>query len=159
MPCETWRKVRQPIMNGQGYHRQLCGEQIPRHGRILAVANTYARLVQQQRDQKDQAEVLRKMRSLVGSQFDRVCYNALVTSVTGAGGLGRVPRMFRKVGDLTEREVEVLGLLAQGRNTPQIARMLDISRKTVEHHLTHIYDKIGVTCRTAAVVYAVQQGL
>jgi len=49
--------------------------------------------------------------------------------------------------------------LAQGQNTPQIARTLVISRKTVEHHVAHIYDKIGVSCRTAAVVYAVQQGL
>jgi len=169
-------------MNGQGYHRQLYGEQIPFHGRILAVANTYARLLQQQGDQKDPAEVLHKMRSLVGRQFDRVCYDALVTSVTGAGSLGNVPRRSGKVahrhglGDhllpvpqtgfrvprpasLTEREAEVLCLLAQGCNTPQIARMLDISKKTVEHHLAHIYNKIGVTCRTAAVVYAVQQGL
>src|SRR6266700_2884747 len=62
-------------------------------------------------------------------------------------------------GNLIEREAEVLCLLAQGRNTPQIAQRLDISKKTVEHHLAHIYDKLGVTCRTAAVVYAVQQGL
>jgi len=96
---------------------------------------------------------------LVGRQFDRACYDALVTSVKGAGSLGRVPRRSRKVGNLTEREAEVLCLLAQGRNTPQIAQRLDISKKTVEHHLAHIYDKLGVTCRTAAVVYAVQQGL
>ena len=119
----------------------------------------YAWLVQEQGDQKDPADVLCKMRSLVGTQLDRVCYDALVTSVMGAAGLWSVPRRSRKVGNLTEREVEVLGLLAQGRNTPQIARTLDISRKTVEHHLAHIYDKIEVTCRTAAVVYAVQHGL
>src|SRR5947209_20365349 len=65
----------------------------------------------------------------------------------------------RQAGNLTEREVEVLCLLAQGYNTPQIAQTLDISRKTVEHHLAHIYAKLGVTCRTAAVVHAVQQGL
>jgi HD-GYP domain-containing protein (c-di-GMP phosphodiesterase class II) len=146
-------------MNGQGYHRQLYGEQIPFHGRILAVANTYARLVQQQGEQKDPAEVLSKMHSLVDTQFDRVCYEALVTSVMDAGDLGSVPPRPQKVGNLTEREVEVLCLLAQGRNTPQIAQTLGISRKTVEHHLTHIYDKLGVSCRTAAVVYAVQQGL
>jgi HD-GYP domain-containing protein (c-di-GMP phosphodiesterase class II) len=105
-------------VNGQGYHRQLSGEQIPFHGRILAVANTYARLVQQQGDQKDPAEALRKMDSLVGTQFDPQCYEALVTSVTGGGGLGSRPLRARKVGNLTEREVEVLGLLARGQNTP-----------------------------------------
>jgi len=146
-------------VNGQGYHRQLCGAQIPFHGRILALANTYARLVQQQGDRKDPAEALCKMHALVGIQFDRVCYEALVTSMMGEGSLGSVPLRPQKVGNLTEREVEVLCLLAQGYNTPQIARTLDISRKTVEHHLSHIYYKIGVTCRTAAVVYAVQQRL
>jgi HD-GYP domain-containing protein (c-di-GMP phosphodiesterase class II) len=146
-------------VNGQGYHRQLCGEQIPFYGRILAVANTYARLVQRQGDQKDPAEALREMHSLVGRQFDRVCYDALVASVKSADSLGNVPRRPRKVGNLTEREAEVLCLLAQGRNTPQIAQTLDISKKTVEHHLAHIYDKLGVTCRTAAVVHAVRQGL
>ena len=146
-------------VNGQGYHRQLCGAQIPFHGRILSVANTYARLIHQQGDQKDPSEALRKMHALVGIQFDRVCYEALVTSVMGEGNLGSIPLKPQKVGNLTEREVEVLCLLAQGQNTPKIARTLDISRKTVEHHLAHIYDKIGVTCRTAAGVYAVQQGL
>jgi HD-GYP domain-containing protein (c-di-GMP phosphodiesterase class II) len=146
-------------MNGQGYHRQLCGEQIPFYGRILAVANTYARLVQQQGDQKNPAGVLRDMHSLVGRRFDRVCYDALITSVTGARRLESIPRRSLKVGTLTGREVEVLCLLAQGRSTPQIAQTLEISRKTVEHHLAHIYNKLGVTCRTAAVVCAVQQGL
>ncbi len=65
----------------------------------------------------------------------------------------------RQLGTLTEREAEVLRLLAQGQSNPQIAEVLFISRKTVEHHLEHIYNKIGVTCRTSAVVYAVQQGI
>jgi DNA-binding NarL/FixJ family response regulator len=52
----------------------------------------------------------------------------------------------------------VLTLLAQGYNTPKIARTLTISQKTVQHHLSHIYKKIPVTSRTAAA-YAVQQGL
>jgi HD-GYP domain-containing protein (c-di-GMP phosphodiesterase class II) len=146
-------------LNGQGYPRQLVGGQIPFHGRILAVANAYARLIQRQGEQQDPVGVLRTMDSQVGSQFDPVCYDALVTAVMGVSDVGSAPRRIRKVGNLTEREVEVLCLLAQGRTTPQIARTLDISRKTVEHHLTHLYAKLGVTCRTAAVVSAVQQGL
>lgn len=147
-------------INGQGYHRQLSGEQIPFHGRILAVANTYVRLTQQG-DQGEAAGALRQMSSLVGIQFDPRCYDALVTSIAGGNPRGNSSTSTRsgKTGNLTGREVEVLCLLAHGRNTPEIARALDISRKTVEHHLTHIYNKIGVTCRTAAVVYAVQQGL
>ena len=148
-------------INGQGYHRQLSGEQIPFHGRILAVADTYVRLTQQQGDQEDARGVLREMSSLVDIQFDRWCYDALVTSLAGGnpGEKASSSPRSRKTGNLTGRELEVLCLLAKGRNNPRIAQTLGISRKTVEHHLTHIYDKIGVTCRTAAVVYAVQQGL
>ncbi len=146
-------------VNGQGYHRKLREDQIPFHGRILAVANTYVRLVQQQVNQEDPTAALRQMRSLVGAQFDASCYNALVTDVTSGASFKSMPSAPRRVDVLTKRESEVLSLLAQGHNTPQIGRTLGISKKTVEHHLTHIYTKIGVTCRTAAVVYAVQRGL
>jgi HD-GYP domain-containing protein (c-di-GMP phosphodiesterase class II) len=146
-------------INGQGYHRQLRGEQIPLHGRILAVANSYTRLLHQQGDQTDQREILRQMSSLVGTQFDSVCYEALVTSMIQENGLKRSLLRPRHVSNLTDREVEVLSLLAQGYTNPQIARILYLSRKTIEHHLPHIYTKIGVMSRTAAVVYAVQQGL
>ena len=146
-------------INGQGYHRQLGGEQIPLHGRILAVANSYTRLLHQQGDQTNQREILRQMKSLVGTQFDSVCYEALVTSTIREHGLQRSLLRPRNVDNLTEREVEVLSLLAQGYTNPQIARLLHLSRKTIEHHLSHVYTKIRVTSRTAAVVYAVQQGL
>lgn len=142
-------------VNGEGYHRQLAGEQIPLHGRILAVANSYARLIQH----LPPPEALRQMSGLVDRQFDRICYQALHTAVTGKSRLpGMRPRPAH-AGGLTTREVEVLRLLAQGLNTPQIARTLQISKKTVEHHLRHIYAKIDVTCRTAAVVYAIQHHL
>jgi HD-GYP domain-containing protein (c-di-GMP phosphodiesterase class II) len=145
-------------INGQGYHRQLAREQIPLNGRILAVADTYAQLTQQG-DKVEPADALRKMRLLVGTQFDESCYNALAASLTGAHRVRRTTPGGRQLGDLTEREAEVLSLLAQGQSNPQIAKTLVISRKTVEHHLEHIYNKIGVTCRTCAVVYAVQHGI
>jgi HD-GYP domain-containing protein (c-di-GMP phosphodiesterase class II) len=146
-------------INGQGYHRQLIGEQIPLNGRILAVADTYAQLTQQQGDQVEPTDALREMRPLVGTQFDRSCYNALTASLTSAHRVKRTAPERRQLGDLTEREAEVLRLLAQGQSNPQIAKALVITRKTVEHHLEHIYNKIGVTCRTSAVVYAVQHGI
>ena len=73
-----------------------------------------------------------------------------------------MPRRGRPTGQpgvVTEREVEVLTLLARGLSNPEIARALVVSRKTVERHLENIYNKLGVSSRTAAVVYAVQQGL
>lgn len=56
--------------------------------------------------------------------------------------------------DLTDRETEVLGLLAEGLPNKLIARRLEISEKTVKTHLTSIYRRIGVNSRTEAVLWA-----
>lgn len=60
---------------------------------------------------------------------------------------------------LTEREDEVLQLLADGSTTADIAGRLFISQKTVKNHLAAIYDKLEVTDRTQAVVRAARLGL
>jgi DNA-binding CsgD family transcriptional regulator len=53
---------------------------------------------------------------------------------------------------LTDREAEVLGLVAEGRTNGEIATALSISPGTVKKHLDHIYDKLDVRSRTEAVV-------
>ena len=68
--------------------------------------------------------------------------------------LGRV----RPAG-LTERELEVLKLVAEGRSNPDIARVLVLSHKTVERHLSNIFTKLDVPSRTAAAAYAHEHGL
>jgi DNA-binding NarL/FixJ family response regulator len=60
---------------------------------------------------------------------------------------------------LTQREVEVLRLLARSLSNKQIAERLVISPKTVANHIEHIYAKIGVSTRTAAGLFAMQHGL
>jgi DNA-binding NarL/FixJ family response regulator len=60
------------------------------------------------------------------------------------------------VADLTEREIEVLRLVARGYSNPQIAAQLTISPKTVSRHLESIYSKIDVTTRAAATYFAMQ---
>ena len=60
---------------------------------------------------------------------------------------------------LTEREVEVLRLVAEGRSNPDIARALVLSQKTVERHLSNIFTKLDVPSRTAAAAYAHEHGL
>ncbi len=62
-------------------------------------------------------------------------------------------------GGLTEREVEVLKLVAEGRSNPDIARALVLSQKTVERHLSNIFTKLAVPSRTAAAAYAHEHGL
>ena len=60
---------------------------------------------------------------------------------------------------LSDRELEVLELAAQGLTNREIAKRLSISARTVEAHLTHVYNKLGVASRTQAVVSAIQRGL
>jgi DNA-binding NarL/FixJ family response regulator len=60
---------------------------------------------------------------------------------------------------LTEREVEVLRLLARGLTDAQIAEVLVISPRTVNAHLRSIYRKLNITSRTAAMHYAIKQKL
>jgi DNA-binding NarL/FixJ family response regulator len=62
-------------------------------------------------------------------------------------------------GDLTEREREVLRLIAAGLNNRQIADKLVISEKTVKTHVSSILGKLGVEDRTQAAVYALRHGL
>jgi DNA-binding CsgD family transcriptional regulator len=51
-----------------------------------------------------------------------------------------------------DREMEVARLLMEGKSNKQIALQLGVSTRAVEHHLTHIYEKLGVNSRAEAVV-------
>lgn len=65
----------------------------------------------------------------------------------------------RPVSRLTPRELEVLKLASEGRNGPMIARALTVSPATVRTHFEHIYAKLGVRDRAAAVAQAMRLGL
>jgi DNA-binding NarL/FixJ family response regulator len=60
---------------------------------------------------------------------------------------------------LSERECEVLGLLARGLATKQVARRLGISPKTCDHHIQRLYGKTGVSTRAGATLFALEHGL
>ncbi len=80
-----------------------------------------------------------------------------VAAVLEAAGQ-RVPRIARPAG-LTEREAEVIALLARGLQTKQIAGVLGVSAKTADRHIEHAYRKIGVSTRAAAALFAMEHGL
>ena len=60
---------------------------------------------------------------------------------------------------LSEREIEVLVWVARGKTNPEIGILLGISAKTVQHHVAHIYEKIGVSSRAGAALFAMENGL
>jgi DNA-binding NarL/FixJ family response regulator len=64
----------------------------------------------------------------------------------------------RLVEELTEREMEVLRLMAAGQRNERIADALDITEQTVKNHVRSIFGKLGVATRVEAVLYAISQG-
>jgi DNA-binding CsgD family transcriptional regulator len=69
------------------------------------------------------------------------------------------PRRLRNPGELSDREVDVLRLAAKGLTTQEIADRLFISPKTADHHIQHIYNKITVSTRAAAALWAMQNAI
>lgn len=87
--------------------------------------------------------------------------------VAAAGGIVLDPQQEQRVvatmrtrrAELSAREREVLGLVAQGLSNREIARSLFLSEATVKTHLIHVYDKLGVDSRTAAIAAGRAAGL
>jgi DNA-binding NarL/FixJ family response regulator len=73
-----------------------------------------------------------------------------------SGGAARLSAAFS---ELTDRETEVLALVARGLNNGHIADRLRISEKTVRNHVTNIFWKIGATSRAEAIVRAREAGI
>jgi DNA-binding CsgD family transcriptional regulator len=72
---------------------------------------------------------------------------------------GQPGRPLRRPAGLSERECEVLGLIARGLTTKQVARRLGITPKTCDHHIQRLYGKAGVSTRAGATLYALEHGL
>jgi NarL family two-component system response regulator LiaR len=75
-----------------------------------------------------------------------------------ASGLGRESGGFQAKGLLSRREIETLKLAAKGMNNKDIANELFLSVRTVKAHLSNIFNKLGVSCRTEAILQGLRQG-
>lgn len=83
----------------------------------------------------------------------------LTTFFQNARGSTQQPDDVAPFPDLTDREREVLALIAQGANNQEIAQHLHISAKTVSNHISNIFNKLQVADRAQAIVRARQAGL
>ena len=79
--------------------------------------------------------------------------------LAAAGAASASLRSRRWPAGLSDREVEVLRLIARGRSNREVAQLLVISPKTVGRHVENVYAKIGVRSRAAAAVFAMEHRL
>ncbi|CAN7655885.1 response regulator transcription factor [Mesorhizobium amorphae] len=98
-----------------------------------------------------------------GAELEFEAARSVFTALGAAPDLARVDLLIQPASTpshgLTRREIEVLGLVATGKTNRLIATDLGLSEKTVDRHLSNIFDKLAVNSRAAATAYAFQNGL
>ena len=148
--------------DGQGYPHGLAGARIAIEARVIAVADRFDELTHGapgRTEVNSEKAVLTMRREQPGPLWE-MAVGALAEELQVTPHPAYVAhRRHCWPAGLTNREVEVLRVLSRGLSTRHIADRLHISESTVRHHLEHIYDKAGVTTRTAATLFAMEQGL
>ena len=142
--------------DGSGYHRGTAAPGLTASARLLAAADAYQTKIEPRPHREpltpeQAAETL--TREVRVGRLDAVAVRAVVEAAGQP-----TPRIEGPAG-LTQRETEVIRLLARGLQTKQMARVLGISVKTADNHIQNAYSKIGVSTRAAAAVFAMQHGL
>ena len=139
-----------------GYHRGSMAAALSTPARVLAAADTYHTMTEPrphrgaQRPQQAAGRLGEEVRA------GRLDPDAVGAVLAAAGQ--HVPRISRPAA-LTDRESEVVGLIARGLQTKQVARTLGISVKTADRHIQNAYRKMGVSTRAGAALFAMQHGL
>jgi DNA-binding NarL/FixJ family response regulator len=106
-------------------------------------------------------ELLNSVRSFASKDAAvlKASADELLKDLRKSGTLSRDIEDFEKEGRLSDREIAVLDMAREGLGNKQIAHKLNMSVKTVKNHLNRIFEKLDVTCRTEAVVKAINLGI
>jgi HD-GYP domain-containing protein (c-di-GMP phosphodiesterase class II) len=146
-------------LDGSGYHRSCRARELAPAARVLAAADAFQAMTQERPHRpaltSDAAsdELAREVRA------GRLDGDAVGAVLEAAGQRRpRRPADLRPAG-LSEREVEVVRLVAAGCSNPEVAERLVISRRTAEHHVQHVYAKLGVSSRAAVALFAIENEL
>lgn len=145
-------------LDGSGYHRHIPGTLLSEGARLLAAADSYHAMIaaRPHRPASTPEVATATLRDEVRQgRLDGDAVNAVLAA---AGHNVQVAKRVWPAG-LSEREVEVLRLVARGLSRRQIGQQLCISEKTADHHVQHIYTKCGVSTRASATLFAMQHRL
>ena len=145
-----------------GYHKCLKSDAVDPGALVLAVADIYVALTTERADRpafSDEAAAGELRRLVSEGVIDSEATDAALAAAGHGEAAGPKSRRRSHPGGLTKREFEVLRLATRGLTTQQIADRLYISPKTADHHIQNIYNKIDVSSRAAAAVWAMQNGI
>ncbi|MGE5230684.1 MAG: HD domain-containing phosphohydrolase [Deltaproteobacteria bacterium] len=145
--------------DGSGYHKRVRADATDPGACLLAAVEVYVGLTTDRADREgwsaeDAGATLRRLAS-EGVLDPRATRAVLLAAGHGEPRARTVARA-QLPGGLTRRQLDVVRLAARGLTTEQIADRLSISAKTADHHIQHIYRKIGVSTRAAAALWATQ---
>ncbi len=143
--------------DGSGYHRGCTHAELSLPARVLAAADAYQAMTQPRPHRPARTPEQAEAQVCADVDTRRLDPDAVGAVLTAAGHQAVVRR--QPPAGLTDREVEVLALVAEGCSNKQIAQRLVISRRTAEHHVQHIYTKIGASSRAAAALFAMEHKL
>jgi HD-GYP domain-containing protein (c-di-GMP phosphodiesterase class II) len=145
-------------LDGSGYHRRATATQLEVGARLLAAADAYDAMTHDRpyREALAPADARAELGEMVAAgALDK----RAVDSVLEASGADPVEARQANPAGLTDREVEVLRLLARGHTNKEIAAALVVAEKTAGHHVEHIYAKVGVSTRVGAALFAMRHDL
>jgi HD-GYP domain-containing protein (c-di-GMP phosphodiesterase class II) len=144
--------------DGSGYHHGASASEVPVAARVLGAADVYQAMTQARpyRAALAPEHAAEEVASMArDGRLDPECTRAVVDAVGGSASRARGVWP----SGLSDREVEVLRLVAGGLSNREIAAALSISPRTAEHHVQHVYAKIGVSTRAGAAMYAMEHAL
>lgn len=142
---------------GAGYHRRLGLESVPAVARVLAAADVHVALRSQRphRGAFAPEDARREMLAMVREgSLDR----GAVDAVLEAAGMPKARGSSWPRG-LTDREVEVIRLVAVGRTNPEIGTLLGMSPRTAQKHVMNVYEKLGLESRAGLALFAMEHHL
>ncbi len=145
-------------LDGSGYHRGSGAKEIAQPARILAAADAYHAMTQDRSYRSAMPAEVAADRVRDDVRTGRLDGDA-ATAVLDAAGHARTRVRTPAPAGLSEREIEVLRAMARGLGNRAIAERFSISPRTAEHHVQHIYTKIGVSSRAAAALFAMEHDL
>lgn len=147
--------------DASGYHKRVRLDAANTGAALLSAADIYVGLITERADRQAFApeDAANELRRLAAAGVLETRATQAVLRAGGHGERAAGTRRARHAGGLSSREVEVLNLAAKGFTTREIAERLFISPKTADHHIQHVYTKIGVSTRAAAALWAMQNAV